>query len=168
MTHYLRNKKRINNNLFASLTRRIEAARRIISGTENKRKKVLMQRRLNAMKRRQYGAKKRAAILKHKEKHFRRLAMKFNRVFHFQRRRDSGTVRPAKFWNNPRGKALKHHFEKAKKYISKARSLRVEFMRIHKLYNVRRKQVADLRHKAKMAPSFDQRATSRAHIIVLR
>jgi hypothetical protein len=40
--------------------------RRLISGTENNKRKALLQRRLQALTRRRYGAKKRAAILKNK------------------------------------------------------------------------------------------------------
>lgn len=68
--------------------------------------------------------------MKKKEKHFRRLGLKFNRMFHFQRRKEAGTVRPAHHWDNNRGKALKKHYEKARTYIKKARALRTTWMRI--------------------------------------
>lgn len=87
--------------------------RRLISGTENNKRKALLQRRLQALTRRRYGAKKRAAILKNKQHYTRRLAHKFNRIFHYKRRKEAGTTRQTHFWNNARGERMKKNYRKA-------------------------------------------------------
>jgi hypothetical protein len=63
---------------------------------------------------------------------------------------------------------MKKNYRKALGKMNQARNLRTEWLRLKKLYNVRRKKISDLRHAGKTSQAFKDRAKARAVIKVLR